>query len=115
LNALAAVKQAECEKHILDGAHLSAPRIEGSNLIFTYHDDSAERVTLAGDFNNWNADSIDFRKEINGIWRAEITTPVQGRYLYKFIIDGTKWIDDPGNGMKEADNYGGFNSIVTLM
>jgi serine protease AprX len=115
LNAFAAVKQAECEKHILDGTHLSAPRIEGSNLIFTYHNDSAERVTLAGDFNNWNAGSIDFKKEKNGIWRAEIAIPAQGRYRYKFIIDGTRWIDDPGNGMKETDYYGGFNSIVTLM
>jgi serine protease AprX len=115
LNAQAAVKQAECEKHLLDDAHFSAPRIGGNNLIFFYHDDSAGKVNLAGDFNNWNADHINFKKETDGIWRTEIAIPERGRYRYKFIIDGKRWIDDPGNGMKEPDNYGGFNSIVTLM
>ncbi|MCI0446283.1 S8 family serine peptidase [bacterium] len=115
LNAQAAVKEAACEKHVMDGAHFSAPRIDGNNLIFFYHDDSAEKVTLAGDFNNWNAGSIDFKKETNGIWRTEIAIPERGRYRYKFIINGMRWIDDPGNGMKEPDNYGEFNSIVTLM
>lgn len=115
LNALAAVKEATCEKHLLDDAHFSAPRIEGNHLVFFYHDDSAEKVTLAGDFNNWNSTSIDFSKEANGIWRIEIAIPELGRFRYKFIINGTRWIDDPGNGIKEPDNYGGFNSIVTLM
>jgi serine protease AprX len=115
LNALAAVKEAMCEKHLLDDAHFSAPRIEGNNLIFYYHDDSAEKVALAGDFNNWNSGSLDFKKETDGIWRTEIAIPERGRYRYKFIINGMRWIDDPGNGMKEPDNYGGFNSIVTLM
>jgi len=115
VNALAAVKEAASEKHAMNGDHFSAPRIVGGNLIFLYHDDSAEKVALAGDFNNWNAGSINFKKETDGIWRTEIAIPERGLCRYKFIINETRWIDDPANGKKEPDNYGGFNSIVTLM
>jgi hypothetical protein len=60
-------------------------------------------------------DPLISKKETTGIRSTEIAIPEPGRFRYKFIINGTRWIDDPGNGMKEPDNYGGFNSIVTLM
>jgi hypothetical protein len=33
---------------------------------------------------------------------------------YKFIVDGQKWIEDPSNGMKAPDEYGGFNSLLVV-
>jgi hypothetical protein len=36
-----------------------------------------------------------------------------GRYQYKFVVDGT-WMADPENNLKQADNYGGFNSVAVV-
>ena len=37
-----------------------------------------------------------------------------GIFRYKLVIDEVRWIDDPGNGMEEPDNYGGFNSVLNI-
>ncbi len=113
LNAQAAVAAAGLENHDLDTARFFAPRIEQDRLTFCYHDDSAQRVALAGDFNEWKT-PIALDKERDGIWRAKISVPKSGRYRYKFIVNDSRWIDDPGNGLKEPDNYGGFNSVVIV-
>jgi serine protease AprX len=112
LDAHAATDQARRERHNLDHNHLMPPRIENSRLIFSYHNDTARTVQLAGDFNQWKH-AINFEKEKDGIWRLQLVVPAAGKYRYKFIVDGNQWVEDPGNGMKELDEYGGFNSILS--
>jgi serine protease AprX len=114
LNARRAVEEASRERHSSEVCYFCPPRLEAGKLIFTYHDDSARSVSVAGDFNEWNPARTLFVKQSAGIWRAEIEPPACGRYLYKFIVNDTRWIDDPANAVKEADNYGGLNSVVTI-
>lgn len=111
LNARRAVEQASREMHALEHNHFQPPRVENGKIVFFYHNDAADRVMLAGDFNNWNANQNRFAKT-NGIWRAEIGVPSPGRYHYKFVVDGERWMDDPSNGLKAPDIYGGFNSVL---
>jgi 1,4-alpha-glucan branching enzyme len=70
---------------------------------------------VAGDFNNWDTESTPLRRETDGIWRARIDAPPAGRYRYKFVVNGVRWIDDPHNGFKESDGFGGFNSILNAV
>jgi hypothetical protein len=114
LNARAAIEQVKAENHSFQYNHFMPPRVESQKLIFFYHNDSAEKVELTGEFASWTS-LHSFEKDPNGIWRAEINLPKPGRYSYKFIINGDRWIDDPSNGFKEPDQYGGFNSIVKIM
>jgi 1,4-alpha-glucan branching enzyme len=83
-------------------------------MAFFYHDDSAESVALAGDFNNWNTSAAPFIRNGSGVWTAGIDLPSPGRYRYKFVVNGNRWIDDPSNGVKEPDNYGGLNSVIRI-
>lgn len=114
VNARLAVEQALNEKHVLDQKHFEPPRIEKKRLVFFYHDDLAEGVCLAGDFNEWNQSEKPFVQQENGAWRVELALPPPGRYRYKFVIDRNRWIEDPSNGLKEPDQYGGFNSIIQI-
>jgi serine protease AprX len=114
LNARRAVDHAGREMHALAHDHFQPPRVEAGNIVFLYHNDAAERVTLAGDFNGWNANLARFAKTASGLWRAEIASPPPGRYHYKFVVDGERWLDDPSNGLKAPDNYGGFNSVLNV-
>jgi len=113
LNARRAVDHAGREMHRLEHDHFQPPRVEAGKIMFFYHNDDAERVMLAGDFNNWNTAQIRFAKT-NGVWCAEIPAPQPGRYHYKFVVDGERWLDDPSNGLKAPDNYGGFNSVLNV-
>lgn len=114
LNAELAVEAAMSETHFFNHETLTPPRIEGKKIVFFYHDDRAQKVSLAGTFNDWQADKIHFAQCADGIWRAEIPCQPSGKYLYKFVVNGNQWIEDASSGLKEADEFGGFNSILMI-
>ena len=114
VNARRAVELAKTEQHPLNVVGCKPPRVENGRLIFIYHDDQATNVALTGDFNNWHPTSTPLASDESGLWLTEIQPPQAGRYRYKFIVDSQKWIEDPNNGMKEPDNYGGLNSILVI-
>lgn len=72
----------------------------------------AERVYMAGTFNEWNATGLPLEKGEDGVFRTMFKLP-PGMYQYKFIVDGT-WIEDPANPETIDDGYGGVNSVLTV-
>jgi serine protease AprX len=114
LNTKLAVGEGLKEIHFFDHETLTAPRIEGERIIFFYHDDNAETVYLAGDFNNWSSSENQFVKNADGLWHAAISSLPSGKYLYKFVVDGNHWVEDRSNGMKEKDSFDGFNSVLQI-
>ncbi|CAM1344535.1 glycogen-binding domain-containing protein [Tenacibaculum amylolyticum] len=70
--------------------------------------DNAEKVILAGSFNNWSEDSFQMKRVDNG-WTYTMKLP-SGKHHYKFIVDG-KWKVDPSNPIKEFDGHGNINSV----
>jgi 1,4-alpha-glucan branching enzyme len=82
--------------------------------MFIYHDDAANSVSVAGDFNEWDEGATPLKRNGAGLWSTEIVAPRPGRFQYKFVVNGQRWIEDPSNGMKAPDNYGGLNSLFVI-
>jgi len=114
VNARRAVELAKTEQHALNTVGCSPPRVQNGELVFVYHDDEARKVSLAGDFNNWNIASDPLIKDTIGLWLCKFATPGPGSYQYKFVIDDNRWIEDPSNGMKVVDGFGGLNSVLVI-
>jgi serine protease AprX len=114
LNARLVLQAALREQHTFDHNSFGPPRIEAGKLLFSFHDDLADTVAIAGDFNSWKPSETFFERGTDGVWRAFVGPLTPGRYRYKLIINGTRWLDDPGNGLKEPDGYEGFNSLVNI-
>ncbi len=114
LNARRAVALAAAETHLSNHCEFSPPRVENGKISFYFHDDEAREVALCGNFNNWQAGNTRFKKQANGFWKAELQMLPAGKYLYKFVVDDARWTEDASNGFKEADNFGGFNSILQI-
>ena len=114
VNARRAVDLAKKEHHALNTVGCSPPRVQNGRLVFVYHDDEARSVSLAGDFNGWKGAANPLIRDSSGLWLAEVKTPAVGRYQYKFIVDGKRWTEDPSNGMKVLDGYGGLNSLLVI-
>ena len=114
VNARRAVELARTEQHALDIVAYKPPRVVNGRLLFVFHDDEAANVAVAGDFNNWNPLATPLKRNGSGLWSTEILIPTAGRFEYKFIINGQRWLDDPSNSMKAPDNYGGLNSILVI-
>lgn len=114
VNARRAVEWAKTEVHALNGVGCKPPRVENGRLLFVFHDDAAESVSVAGDFNGWSRIASPLKRNGSGLWSTEILAPHTGRFEYKFVIDEQRWIEDPSNGMKAPDNYGGLNSVLVI-
>ena len=114
VNARRAVELAKTEQHTLNVVGCRPPRVENGRLLFVFHDDGAESVSVAGDFNGWDRLATPLARNGSGLWSTEIVVPSSGRFEYKFIVNGNRWLEDPSNGMKTPDNYGGLNSVIVL-
>jgi serine protease AprX len=113
LNAPSALRLASSETHSLEAEHFHPPRIDGAGLIFRFHDDHAESVRLVGEFTDWDA-GLPFERCSDGLWKLTIPCRPAGEYRYKFLINDSRWIEDPSHGLKEEDGYGGFNSVLLI-
>ncbi|MDR6940912.1 glycogen-binding domain-containing protein [Mucilaginibacter pocheonensis] len=72
---------------------------------------NAHKITLAGSFNNWDANSIVMEKR-GGVWQKHLYLH-EGTQAYRFLVDG-KWITDPTNPNKVQGDDGITNSILNL-
>ena len=114
VNARRAVELAKTERHALNVVGCKPPRVENGRLMFVFHDDSAHSVSVAGDFNGWSQAATPLKRNDSGLWFTEFVVPRAGRFEYKFVINGRLWIEDPSNGMKAPNNYGGLNSVLVI-
>jgi len=79
-------------------------------VTFKIMEPGAHTVALAGDFNNWDTESLKLKKR-NGSWKTKTALP-RGRFQYAFIIDGEKWVADPYSKDYMDNGYGSRNSII---
>src|SRR5262249_37560131 len=114
LDARDAVSEALQDRAVIEHKVIPSPLIEEGELVFAYFNDHAEKVNLVGDFNQWSPTAMPMKKGDDGIWRVTVPAPPPGKYNYKFLVNGSEWIDDPGNGMREPDHHKGFNSVVKI-
>jgi serine protease AprX len=112
VNPRRVVALAKTEQHALNVVGCKPPRVENGRLLFVFHDDDATSVAVAGDFNSW--DRLPLKRNGSGLWTTEIVVPGAGRLEYKFVVNGKRWTEDPSNGMKAPDRFGGLNSVVVL-
>ncbi len=73
----------------------------------------AHEVSLAGTFNQWDAHATPLiRSGPTGVWTATLTLPA-GQHQYAFVVDGVRWVPDPGAPAVD-DGFGRRNSVLTL-
>lgn len=115
VNARRAVEEATRETHAL-GHRQSTEPIEGrgDRIEIVFHDDGARSVALAGDFNDWKPTATPLTRDDESLWRVSVSRPAGDRLRYKFVVDGSRWVEDPTNGIVEDDGHGGFNSVLLL-
>ena len=77
---------------------------------------SSTSVWLTGSFTSWGGDpsngAVPLVLGVDGGWTVTQTFAA-GDYQYKFIVDATQWIPDPGNPNSVDDGFGGTNSVYT--
>jgi cyclomaltodextrinase len=75
---------------------------------------TVKSVEVAGSFNQWNPKNTPMKLDpATGAWSG-LATMEGGEYQYKFVLNGAEWGPDPANPLKDADGFGGQNSVLRL-
>jgi len=88
-----------------------------NELTFTLADAGYTSVWLSGSFNAWAttpAEGALALELVDGTWTLTTLIEPLGTHQYKFVIDGTMWIPDPGNPNSVPDTFGGTNSVIDV-
>jgi hypothetical protein len=74
----------------------------------------AARVTIVGDFNDWDPTATPMHRAGDNAWWAVVRLPA-GRYHYAFVVDGTRWVADPSAPHDADTDFGRASSVVTIL
>ncbi len=84
----------------------------GRSVVIEFRAPGAQEVRLVGDFNAWGRDDTSVEVVRSGDrWVFKLTLE-PGRYRYAFVVDGRKWLPDPGAPGIIPDGFGGRNSVL---
>jgi 1,4-alpha-glucan branching enzyme len=73
----------------------------------------AKKVSLVGEFNNWNPDADPMQRDENDTWtKAKMLSP--GNIEYKFWVDG-EWMQDPENLRACPNRFGTQNNVAKVI
>lgn len=74
-----------------------------------------DSVAVAGSFNSWNPNKDFLIKQPDGSYKLKLLLE-EGFHQYKFVINKTKWVEDPKSdpSLRRPDGYGGFNSGIVV-
>jgi chromosome partitioning protein len=84
----------------------------GEEVVFSARFEDAQKVLIAGDFNNWTPISTPMQRSSDGRWQMRLPLP-KGRYRYRLVVDG-RWMTDPNNTYVETNQYGELNNVVEV-
>lgn len=91
-----------------------SPQLQDGLVRFILREPRAGRASVIGEWNDWNPAAQPMQEREPGVWLSEMVRLGEGRYHYKFVVNDAQWLDDPENGMKSADGYGGFSSLLIV-
>ena len=83
--------------------------ISTTKIQFVFPAPDAQKVSLGGDFNNWDTRADPMKKDKKGIWKVTISLKA-GRYEYRFYVD-EKWNNDLHCDGCVPNDFGSMNCV----
>jgi 1,4-alpha-glucan branching enzyme len=75
---------------------------------------SANKVNLAGDFNNWDTKSIPMKKIKSGEFYTSVDLKKGKEYEFKYLIDDKQWVNEPEADKHVTNIFQSNNSVVIV-
>jgi 1,4-alpha-glucan branching enzyme len=72
----------------------------------------AGKVSVVGDFNDWDPAVHPLRKRANGTRSVSVSLPVGGRYAFRYVTEDGRWHDDESASTFEPNGFGGNNAVL---
>lgn len=75
----------------------------------------AEKVTLVGDFNNWDEKVLEMKKLKSGEFTSLVELEKGKSYEFRYLVNGTEWYNDSAADRYAATNFGVENGVVEAL
>ncbi len=89
------------------------------NVTFTlpdYFEESFERASVVGEFNNWDADRNKLEKnKKTGLHSVEIELEANKEYRFRYVVDGKTWLNDPEADRFEPTDFGDSENCILIL
>ena len=76
--------------------------------------ESAKKINLTGDFNNWDIESIAMKKNKNGEFATSVELEKGKEYQFKYVIDGKEWLNENEADKFVNNEFQSNNSVVIV-
>ena len=85
----------------------TSPYVCDNEVVFFVKLPDARTVHAVGGFNAWKKDANPLRRMDDGWWITDpVKVPAPARHLYRFLVDGERFFDDPLNFNKTQNKHG---------
>ncbi len=74
----------------------------------------AQKVTVVGDFNDWDKNATCLKKAKDGDFSVTINLETGKDYHFRYLIDGDKWVNDWSADYYAPTEFNSENSVVRL-
>lgn len=74
----------------------------------------AQKVTITGDFNDWNKENIVMKKLKNGDFTVTLTLKANREYRFRYLIDEERWENDSNADRYDPNEFGWHDSVVIV-
>jgi len=83
-------------------------------VTFTLGEAAAKKVSVVGDFNDWNAKKNPLKKLKNGNFKGTIDLEKDHIYQFRYLVDGVFKNDEKADAYVWNDFAGTDNSVIEL-
>lgn len=95
---------------------LKRQKVKGSNQVkvtfVTKHDPEKPKVSVVGDFNEWNPAAHQMVKRANNTRSVTITLPANSRYAFRYYAADGTWFDEEAADDFEPNEFGTRNCVI---
>lgn len=74
----------------------------------------AEKVTLHGDFTNWDKKPLKMRRYKDGNFKVSVTLKSGKSYRFRYLLDGERWENDWNADAYKPNEFGTEDSILEV-
>ena len=71
----------------------------------------AKQASVVGEFNGWDATRHPMNK-VKGVWKATVEVDQNHEYQYRYLVNGSEWLNDNQADKYVPTNLDGDNSVV---
>lgn len=84
-------------------------------VTFKYNnEEQAVSAVLAGEFNSWSLKDTPMKKLKDGSFSATLSLPAGRSYRFRYVLDGSVWVNDTEADGYAPNEYGEENSVLII-